>query len=449
MALLNRRPLYLSFFLSKASTLIVPIFLCLTAIFAYPLAAVPLHKKAEIFEYDMQERFLLEGQALCKLKLPTQDRDFIAYNMPDNAYMTGIYTAALAMKYAVTASPADHKAALQSLEALHLLCSVSGTPGVPARAAWPIDKANDDDGIWRDSPCGKYSWRGDVSTDQVAGLLFGFAFAYDLTADDAEKERIKWDVTAIVDRICKHEMQIVDVDDKPTRWGRYGPKYVMRGEAMNALLWLQALKVAAHVTKESYYENLYKHWAEEEQYLEIASKARRMAAPRFVNYSDDVLLFLAYLPLLVYETEENVRVKIQESLNRTWIGTDKFPGKMPEQNPLFAFLAAKYLGDKAHVEGALETLQQFPFDMKWNQDTLESYTTKFELQLKPIIPKVDLKEGDLVPMAYRSKAWSAWVQNPYYSAGDRSKDDPMEFNGHDYLLAYWMGRYFSLIDETK
>jgi len=63
--------------------------------------AMPLHEKATLFQHDMEKRFLLEGQALCKLKRPTESRSFVAYNMPDNAYMTGIYTATLAMKYAV------------------------------------------------------------------------------------------------------------------------------------------------------------------------------------------------------------------------------------------------------------------------------------------------------------------------------------------------------------
>ena len=98
-------------------------------------------KKAALFQHDMETRFLLEGQALCKLKLPNGNRDFVAYNMPDNAYLTGLYLGTLAMKYAVTQDPKDKATAKQCIQALHLLCAVSGKKGLPARAAWPAAQA--------------------------------------------------------------------------------------------------------------------------------------------------------------------------------------------------------------------------------------------------------------------------------------------------------------------
>ncbi|HPO31429.1 MAG TPA: hypothetical protein PKX28_09305, partial [Candidatus Hydrogenedentes bacterium] len=42
-----------------------------------------LARKAEIFQVDMERRFLLEGQALCKLKPPRSNKPYIDYNMPD------------------------------------------------------------------------------------------------------------------------------------------------------------------------------------------------------------------------------------------------------------------------------------------------------------------------------------------------------------------------------
>jgi hypothetical protein len=41
-------------------------------------------KKQKYFQQDMEERFLLNGQALCKLTLP-KDGKGLSYNMPDNA----------------------------------------------------------------------------------------------------------------------------------------------------------------------------------------------------------------------------------------------------------------------------------------------------------------------------------------------------------------------------
>ena len=121
----------------------------------------------------MKTRFLLDGQALCKLHVPDKKNPERSYNMPDNAYMTGIYCGTMAMKYAVTKDPVDRDAMGQSLRALHLLCTVSGKKGLLARAAWPKGKPLFDDGQWRDSPDGVHLWRIDVSCDQMTGVMFG------------------------------------------------------------------------------------------------------------------------------------------------------------------------------------------------------------------------------------------------------------------------------------
>lgn len=415
-------------------------------------ASLTLGKKAEIFQHDMEARFLLDGQALCKLKLPTTSRDFIAYNMPDNAYMTGIYVGTLAMKYAVTGASEDLAAARQSLDALHLLCNVSGAPGVLARAAWPIDKPMDDDGIWRDSPCGRYKWRGDVSTDQVAGVMFGFALAYDLFANEDEKKRIAGDAAAIADHVLANDMRIVDVNGEPTRWGQYGPEYTRRLERMNALLWLQVLKVTAHVTGDSNYARLYREWAVDNGYAELSVEARRNMNPLIrgvVNHSDDVLLFLAYVPLLMYEQDETIRSYIVESIQNSWEGSERFPGVKPEGNPFYAFTMAWFLNDASGVEDAVNTLRWFPLDMKWNNDIIAKYEEKFDFRFDPT-PRSPAPESDrVIPVDRRIRDWSAWVQDPYLSAGERTGRHAMEFNGHDYLLGYWMGRYYRLITSDQ
>ena len=407
--------------------------------------------KAAVFQHDMEARFLLEGQALCKLKLPTAGRDFVAYNMPDNAYMTGIYLGTLAMKYALTHDPKDKAAAQQCIRALHLLFTVSGKNGLLARAAWPADRPMADDGIWRLSPDGVYKWRGDVSSDQVNGALFGYPLAYDLVADEDDKALIASDVAAVTDYILENDLRIVGYDGKPTQWGKYYPRYVRSWEKMNALLWLQVLKVAHHVTGQERYAEAYRKWAVDEGYAALAVGARRMlnpAIPGVVNHDDDVSIFLAYDPLLRYETDPDLRRFFVESLRRAWEGNEKYPGVKPEANPLFAFIAAKHLGDASGVKAAIDTLRWFPLDMKWNRATVAKYEKEWGFAFDPAPKSPEPQAGQPVPVDRRVKMWSAWVNDPYHSAGDRSADHPMEFNGHDYLLGYWMGRCFGLIDAN-
>ena len=126
--------------------------LCLSLVALDAVAQeLTLSKKAEVFQRDMEARFLLDGQALCKLKAPHGVHHETTYNMPDNAYMTGIHAGTQAMRYAVTKDPAAKAAVREALRALHLLCTISGKPGLLARAAWPKDKPFNDDGKWHAS----------------------------------------------------------------------------------------------------------------------------------------------------------------------------------------------------------------------------------------------------------------------------------------------------------
>lgn len=410
----------------------------------------PLWKKAEIFQQDMEERFLLDGQALCKLLLPLNNRG-LSYNMPDNAYMTGIYVGTLSMMYSITKDDRDKEKLIQSVKALNLLCRASGVDGLLARAVIPFDSPWKDDGIWRLTPDGKYKWRGDVSSDQVDGVMFGFSWAYESVHDETVRREIAKDVTAIVEHILRNDLRIIDVDGKPTTWGKYFPQYTMI-EPLNALLWLQALKIAHQVSSDTKYADLYKKYAIEMKYAERAIHVRRNLDPTrkgFVNHSDDVLFFLGIEPLLRLEKDPQLREHYIKSLKHAWEGSPLFPGLKPEANPLYSFLSAKYLGDTSEVENAIKTLLWFPFSIKWNKDTLAKYEQQHGIRLIWNVQSPEPEKGKPIPIDRRENTWSAWVQDPYLSPGDPLEDSPVEYNGHDYLLGYWLGRYYGFIDKDK
>src|SRR5690606_6618923 len=105
--------------------------------------------KAEVFTHDLEQRFLFDGQTACKRSLPTASIPFPFYNMPDNAYMTGMYLGSLCFQFRSDDTGNAREKARAALGALELLCTVSGKPGLLARAALPIDMEWHDDGIWR------------------------------------------------------------------------------------------------------------------------------------------------------------------------------------------------------------------------------------------------------------------------------------------------------------
>lgn len=411
---------------------------------------ITLAQKAAVFDADLQERFTLEGQVLCKLKLPNPQRSFVAYNMPDNAYMTGMYLGALAFRYAATGDAAVQDQGKEALAAMNILCTASGKPGLLARAFWPVGKPFDDDGTWRESADGRYRWRGDVSSDQIDGVMFGYDLAYEFLADDEAKKTIARNVTAIADHVLRNGLRIVGFDGNPTRWGKYYPEYVQKVEPMNALLFLQLLKVAAYVTGEDRFETLYREYALDKGYAETTLKARNLRDPiAVVNHSDDVLIYLAYYPLLRHEQDPALRDLYLRGLRRTWGGNVNWPGVKPEENPLYDFITREFLGDGIDVAPGLRTLERFPLDMKWNGNTIAAYEKRFAFTFQAEPRSEEALEGLPVPMDRRVKSWSAWVMNPYTKAGTRTADQSIEYNGHDYLLAYWLGRRLKIIDGDR
>lgn len=418
---------------------------------AYAGDNLTLAKKAQVFEFDLQKRFVFDGQVAPKLRLPTQKFPYVTYNMPDDAYMTGIYTGMLAMQYAVTKNAKTRAALSQAIKALNLLCTVSGEKGLLARAAVKISMPFKDDGNWVISKDGKYRWRSDVSSDQMDGVFYGFAVAYDLAANAAEKKIIRRDAADLAGRLLDDHLRIIDYDGKPTQWGNYTLQYVQHWEPLNALLLLQILKVTAHVTGEKRFEDAYQHYAVQEHLAETAIKARHMLNPFIrgaVNHSDDVLLYLAYYPLLSLEKDPALHAQYIASLKRTWNGADGHPGVKPENNPFYAFMAKKFLDDGSDVFAATGTLRWFPLDMKWNRDTIAKYEKQFGFTFDPapLSPEPGLR--DAIPIDRRPKDWSAWVGDPYVR-GTRTADSNMEYNGLDYLMGYWMGRYIGVITPDQ
>jgi len=417
--------------------------------------AMSLAEKAALFEHDLVERFVIDGQVMCKLRVPDEPGEPPTYNMPDNAYMTGIWLGTLSMKGEATDEDLIKSEAREALSALERLATVSGKPGLLARAAVPVDAPFDDDGIWRTDESGEWKWRGDVSSDQVTGVMFGLFWAYNTWADSRDEAIIERIASGIVDHILEHDRRIVGYDGEPTQWGNYTPDYVRETEPMNALLLLQHLKVAAWVTDDPKYEEAYSRIAFEEGYADIAREARRMSSRYGVNHSDDVLLYLAYMPLLATMHEGRERDAFIDSLQRTWEGTENVPGTKNADNPLYAMVSHFHLnrwmpgeyGDlQRGAEEVVRPLEVFPLDIKWNAGTIARYEEEFDFSFDPGIESEPPAEGEAVPYDRRPKSWSVLVQNPY-ETGDRSADDGMEFNGHDYLLMYWLARDLRLISS--
>ena len=402
-----------------------------------------LSAKAALFDTDIIERFLHNGQLTTRRRLPTSERPYVTHNMSDNAYMTGIYCAMQTWRYLSTDDPKAAQQARKAFQALNHLSRVSGRPGLLARASVPRDAPWFDDGIWRDSPDGLHRWRGNVSSDQVDGLMFGAYVYFTHLADVAERALLAETIGQLVGAILDDGFRIVGYDGDVTTWGHYEPVYVTNDEPMNALLLLQMVKIADAVTSNMRFEKEYRKLVKL-GYARIGKAARLDRAPLIANHSDDVLIALALYPLLELEHDPGIRESYLEATRR-WFQGGSYPGVSVEANPFANFLWHHWTGDDAYDAAGIETLSDMPLDMKWNTDTIASYASRLGFTFQAESVHVPAAGDDPLPIGQRGRTWSILVHNPYAVGGDRTTFTPFETNGLDYLVSYWFGRAHGMI----
>jgi len=402
-----------------------------------------LDDKAALFWADLVERFVEDGQVRVRRRLPTVEQPYITYNMSDSAYATGLYAAAATWRFLATGDPAAAVQARAAGDALRHLVSVTGRPGLLARGSVPSDRPWFDDGVWRLSDEGRYRWRGRVSSDQVAGLMFGL-LVYGLElADASERMAVGETVSAVVDTVLANGSRIIGYDGHPTRWGHYELEYVAVEEPMNALLLLQMTKVAHALTELPRYDEAYRRLVNL-GYAEIGEGARLDETPLEANHSDDVLIALALYPLLELEEDPVRRAHYLEAARR-WYRGGRHPGIDVEANPFATFLYEHWTGEDDGRLDALDALRRVPLDMKWNLDTIATYATRFGFTFvaDPVMP---WDGTEPLPMGQRGRTWSFLVHNPYRRGGNRLEPAPFETNGLDFLLSYWFGRAHEMVD---
>jgi uncharacterized protein (TIGR03437 family) len=132
----------------------------------------------------------------------------------DSALWTGFYLAAESFRYNVTHSDEALAAAKRALAGIHSLVDVTGN-NVLARCLIPatspyaaaIQSEEAPNGIYRSGP-GDF-WVGNTSRDQYSGVLFGLGVAYDLIDDPAWRSSIAALTTRLVQFLLDHGWNIV------------------------------------------------------------------------------------------------------------------------------------------------------------------------------------------------------------------------------------------------
>ncbi len=466
------------------------------------IASVPMtfEEKAAFFTKLTEDRHVRMGfVAPNNLKVPF-DKNSYELGISDNDGMyTSMYGAAQAFRYAVTGDPEAKALADRSLKACKWLVDITHEAGFPARVIIPIDyrepvneqysreynkRHQQSDPFWKDiyprfpqSEDGKYMWKCDTSSDELAGHYFFYAIYYDLVAKTEEEKAVVREVVAdITDHLIRNGFVLRDHDGLPTRWGNFSPEYMasvwgwdQRG--LNSMMMLSFLNVAAHVTGDSKYRETAKMLRDKYNYHINAMHAKEFFPPDNVVPWDNNLSLMSFYGLVNYEEDPSLLLMYRESLEYTWLHVSKqknafwntiygalaqkFSEKAeqglfnPElvfpENKLYAPYKSKlYSTWDAKSEDIVETLERIPLDLiGYEMDN----THRLDVQLDPT-------PGQSEGKGWRYDTYAVAVDERGHVRQDRDGfallyrevgGGNAEQEGTFYLLPYYMARYHHLI----
>jgi hypothetical protein len=215
-----------------------------------------LAQKAAGFEEGLDARHLLPWGGLAysmRLPGPGGGAPRPLYGA-DTVAWTGALLAAECERWAATGEPAALGRVRTLLGGLETLHAVTGEHGLLARYAYPpglLPRDPHPEG-WRDGGPGfeGWRWRGDLSKDQIAGLVHGLAAVLDLVEDPACRARAGRLLGATADRLFGRGLVYEDAGAVPTTYGDLSPRVAGFPVGVNAAIALGLADAAARGTGE-------------------------------------------------------------------------------------------------------------------------------------------------------------------------------------------------------
>ena len=395
-------------------------------------------------------------------------KDTSKWEVPDDdndGTFTAMYMAMESYRWAVTKDPLAKANADKACEMLEFLQHITGVPGFFARSVVPSDRSPmsdlnrvltpeeyaerrvsdprtkrvDED--WRLSKDGKWLWKGDTSSDEMVGQIFGFYLYHELAADPEQKKRIAAHVSEIVDYVIDGGYVLRDLDGKATRWGVWAPEQInndpdWRVEGVNKTFEvLSFLKATYHMTGNEKYQREFLNLINKHGYGEIARKPKSYGRSERIHIQDD-LLALSTPGLLFSETNPARHAQFLEGA--TWA----YRSVAHDDNVFFNFIFGAAGGQDFHPEESVLALRDQPLDLRhWAIDT--SKREDIQMVRRPLLSP--MQTSRLLPPSERGVMRSD--KNPWdFISGDvPTPDGAYESNGVFWLLPYWMGRYYGFI----
>jgi hypothetical protein len=416
------------------------------------LHPMTLAEKAAWFDREIRSRhirFGLSGERRLPVAGDISSSEII--DTDNDGGWSSYYLAGQGFRYAATGSAQARSNAWEVFAALERLQTLPHRDGFFARTIERAGFRYSDPDRWRELPGGDWEWKGHTSSDEFTSHTFAHAVMWELVAKtDAERQRIAANYTRIIDHIISHNWYLIDVDGKPTLWGRWNPEYVnhypptIGDRRLNSAEIIAGLQLASAMTGNKVYREKADELFERHGYLANIVSPMKLIGPtpghihfgedmgNEWNHSDDELAFVNYWVLYRFAFTRELRAKYAAAIRDHW----EF--ERPEQFPIWNFICSGCGGGRdCDAEAAVWTLRGVPLDtITWR---VENSHRKDITRLPQNFYRRELKE--LLPPGERPVA-RLNTQPFILDGGDGGHID---LPGDEFLFGYWLGRYLGLI----
>ena len=412
-------------------------------------ASTTLASKAAKIQDDIRKYHMRYG-FVCEISYG-KPGDLTTARATDNdndGLWTTLYLGSQAFRYATTGEEIAKRYTWESFEAFERLLTVNPLKGFPSRT-FERKGIIKDTIVWRPSQNPEWDWKGTTSTDEYIGYLF-VATVMDqfIAKTDAEKKRVADFIDAIMTHIIDNNYYFIDVDGKPTRWGRWNPEYVnayakyVDDRKLNSAHLIAGLELAYSLTgKEKYKTEAYKMMNQHgyldnimipmktmQQTTEFLNKGDVMGDSW--NHSDDEMSFLTYWVLHKYAFDEGLKEKF------AWVARDHWEIEKPERDALWNVLTYGISGD-IDLESTIWFLREYAVD-------LDRYSVKNSHRKDLVLlPENFRQQKTKELLTSGERPMIRHNTNPFDL--DCNDGETSRLAGDEYLLPYWMARYLKVI----